>query len=300
LDSFTRQTLDKAAYEIIVIDDGSVDTTRQVVDAYTAKLPLRYAYQRNAGLASAKNHGLFLARGQVLLFLDDDDIADPNLFTAHMDSHRRYAGDHYAVLGRTLLDSEIEKKPLMHFVTKIGCFLFSYPGLRNGDLLDYTYFWGGRSSCKRRFLINHGVFNPVFRFGCEDIELGYRLSQHGLKVVYNDQAISVMIRNLDFDDFCNRLARQGRSNYVFSRLHPVPEIQSWTEVTEAESLWEKIEPVYDAIVRSARELDRIANIRIDSGFGVDGLTEALLHRGYRAAFQACKFKGILEGKRLVA
>jgi hypothetical protein len=36
----------------------------------------------------------------------------------------------------------------MHFVTEIGCFMFAYPYIEDGDLLDFEYFWGGRTSCK--------------------------------------------------------------------------------------------------------------------------------------------------------
>ena len=56
-------------------------------------------------------------------------------------------------------------------------YLFMYPPLKDGELLDNTYFWGGRSSCKKNFLVEHGNFNPVFKFGCEDIELGYPQQQ---------------------------------------------------------------------------------------------------------------------------
>lgn len=49
-------------------------------------------------------------------------------------------------------------------------------------------------------------------------------------------------------------------------------------------------------LRSVRELDRIVNLKIASGFGIDDLTEILLHRAYRAAFEASKLKGIMEGK----
>src|SRR5262249_3905322 len=150
----------------------------------------------------------------------------------------------------------------------------------------------GCSSCKRRFLIEFGVFNPVFRFGCEDIELAYRLSKNKLKVVYNAQAVSTMIRDIPFDNFCSRLIRQGESQYVFSQLHPGAEVQKWTEMIGAEEGWQRIEPVYEAVIRSSRELDRIANLKLELGLDFDDITTDLLHRAYRNAFRACKLKGI--------
>jgi FkbM family methyltransferase len=294
LDSLCRQSLDKALFEVVVIDDGSKDDTRQVAQVYESLLPLRYSHQRNAGLGSARNHGVFLSQGEILLFLDDDDIADPHLLEEHLDTHRCFPDDRYGVLGYTGLEPAIADDPLMHFVTRVGCFLFSYPNLTNGDVLDFSYFWGGRSSCKRAFLLDHGVFNPVFRFGCEDIELGFRLSRHGFKVVYNPRAMSYMVRKFAFDEFCRRLNRQGQSNYVFSRLHSDPVVQQWTEVIGAMEAWAKIGRTYDVVIRSGRELDRIARLRAGCGMPMDETDTMLLHQGYWAAFRASKIKGIVE------
>ncbi|MGN6734620.1 MAG: glycosyltransferase family 2 protein, partial [Candidatus Binatia bacterium] len=169
--------------------------------------------------------------------------------------------------------------------------------LKHGDVRDYPYFWGGCCSCKRKLLIDYGVFNPVFRFGCEDIELAYRLSKNKLKVVYNAQAASTMVRDIPFDAFCRRLIRQGESQYVFSQLHPDPEVQKWTEMIGAEEEWQRIEPVYEAVIRSARELDRIANLKIELGLELDDVTLDLLHRAYRNAFRACKLRGIYNRRR---
>jgi glycosyltransferase involved in cell wall biosynthesis/predicted O-methyltransferase YrrM len=294
LESLCAQTLGQEDFEIVVVDDGSTDDTGQVVESFRARLPIRYSRQRNAGLASARNHGLFLARGQLLLFLDDDDVADPGLLEAHVAAHRRYPAPEVGVLGYTRLDAPLAADPLMHFVTEVGCFLFSYPGLKGGDVLDFSYFWGGRSSCKRAFLLDHGAFNPVFRFGCEDIELGYRLSKHGFKVVYEPAAISTMVRGFSFDGFCNRLVRQGRSNQVFSRLHDDPVVAAWAEVGGAQEAWCRIEPVHELVLRSGRELDRIVRQRKEVGIGVGACDLELLHRGYYAAFRASKLKGIVE------
>src|SRR6185295_1404141 len=112
----------------------------------------------------------FSTLSPLVIFLDDDDMATPQLLEQHLNTHERFADDRFALLGYTALEGGLAADPLMHFATEVSCFLFSYPKLTDGDVLDYSYFWGGRSSCKRAFLLSHGVFNPVFRFGCEDIE----------------------------------------------------------------------------------------------------------------------------------
>jgi glycosyltransferase involved in cell wall biosynthesis len=300
LDSLCRQTLPLRDFEVVIINDGSIDDTEAVSASYASKLSLRYIYQRNAGLASAKNHGLFASRGDVVLFLDDDDIAGEALLEEHVKTHAAFPADNYAVLGYTALDQNISDNPLMHFITEIGCFLFSYPSLKHGDILDYTYFWGGRSSCKRSLLLEFGVFNPVFRFGAEDIELGYRLSKQGLRVVYNEHAVSHTIRKIDFDGFCHRLERQGASNYVFSQLHPEPEIQHWSEVADSERNWSMLGGHFRAIVKSARHLDSMANLKLASGLNLDEGMRVLLYRAYWAAFKACKIKGIMKKKAAFA
>jgi glycosyltransferase involved in cell wall biosynthesis len=298
LESLRGQTLPQAEFEIILIDDGSSDHTRETVEPFRSCLPLKYFYQRNAGLASAKNHGIFAAQGRIVLFLDDDDVTTPSLLEEHLKSHRIYPRDNYAVLHYTTWGPGLTVTPLMHFITEVGCFLFSYPRIEHGAILDFTYFWGGRSSCKRAFLLEHGVFNPIFRFGCEDIELGYRLSTHDLRVVYNAHGMSKMIRAISFDDFCRRLVKQGRSQYVFSTLHNYPVVHQWAETKEAEENWDKVMPIYDAKIRSASELDRIAQLRVEYGLGLDGVTRRLLHRSYWWAFKACKMKGIAEAREL--
>jgi glycosyltransferase involved in cell wall biosynthesis len=294
LESIRQQTLERDAFEVVVVDDGSRDATREVALSFTGHLPLRYSYQRNAGLAAARNHGLFMARGEILLFLDDDDLADPALLEIHAETHRHMPEPEVAVLGYTRLAPEIAADPLMHFVTHVGCFLFSYPEIHAGDVLDFRYFWGGRSSAKRSMLLEHGVFNPVFRFGCEDIELAYRLSKHGFKVVYNPAAVSTTVRRIGFDDFCRRTERQGRANLVFSRLHSEDVVQHFTQVPGAAEAWRRLGPVYEVLRRSGRELDRIARMRVEAGVGIDPTDSMLLYRAYWAAFQASRVKGTVE------
>ncbi|SDW62275.1 Methyltransferase domain-containing protein [Thiocapsa roseopersicina] len=296
LGALCAQTIGLDRFEVIVVDDGSTDDTREVAERFSGVLHLRYAYQANSGLASGKNHGLFLSRAPIVAFLDDDDVLDPHCLEEHHKTHERFAQPSYAVLGYTGLAEEPARSPLMRYVTDVGCQLFSYPHIKHESILDFSYFWGGRSSCKRGFLLEYGVFNPVFRFGAEDIELGFRLEKVGLRVVYNAAAISSMVRSLSFEDFCRRCRLQGQSNWAFSQLHPDPSVQAWAQIDHAELEWAQIAPRFDDLMKAAGNLDRFAQARARMDLHIDPITTELLHQFYAAAFRANRIQGTIERK----
>ncbi|MTW21268.1 glycosyltransferase family 2 protein [Allochromatium palmeri] len=294
LGALCAQTLGPEQFEVVLIDDGSSDDTAQVAATFAPLLDLRYVYQPNSGLAAAKNHGVCLARAPIVVFLDDDDVLDSRALEQHWLSHQRDPRVETAVLGHTDLAHGPARSPLMRYVTGVGCQLFYYPSLKDGQELDFSFFWGGRSSCKRALLLEYGLFDPVFRFGAEDIELAFRLRKAGLRVRYNAQALSAMIRTLSVDDFARRCVLQGRSNWVFYQRHPYKLVRAWAQIDGVESEWTRIAPYYARLLDSARGLDRLANARAEQDLTLDPLATQLLHRAYAALFRASRIKGTVE------
>ena len=71
IESVLNQTYQN--FEIIVIDDGSTDKTKEVIQSFQDKRIL-YEYQENSGPAAARNNGIKISNGELLAFLDSDDI----------------------------------------------------------------------------------------------------------------------------------------------------------------------------------------------------------------------------------
>src|SRR5262249_39857111 len=118
LERFCEQTLPVADFEIVVVDDGSGDErVERVLEEMAGRLPLTWARIEHAGRGAAKNLAVMLARGEVVLFFDDDDWPTPDLLAEHVHAHQAHPAEEIAVLGRTDWSPMLDVTPLMRHVT---------------------------------------------------------------------------------------------------------------------------------------------------------------------------------------
>jgi glycosyltransferase involved in cell wall biosynthesis len=85
------QDIDPADYEIVLVDDGSTDGTYEaVISQLRPTCALTVVRLRNGGLARGRNAGIERARGEFIMFMDDDVLATPGLLAGHLRCHRAH------------------------------------------------------------------------------------------------------------------------------------------------------------------------------------------------------------------
>ena len=189
--SLRAQTFPADRYEIVIVSDGSTDGTD---DDYGTPLqsPLTRLIRqekRGFGLAAARNLGLRNAQGRLILFFDDDMVADEDLAAAHVDAHARF-DEHVAVCGRVKLAPDLPQTPFCQIVLGDICRLFA-DNPDEARFLDFGMALSWQTSFKRAALERLGGYDDTFRlYGWEDVEFSYRASQQGMRFWYEPRAVA--------------------------------------------------------------------------------------------------------------
>jgi hypothetical protein len=81
LKSVEDQTIDKNEFEVILVNDGSTDGSKEIIAKYMKRNPnFKYLEKKNGGLSDARNYGLDHAKGEYVAFLDSDDYVEPETY----------------------------------------------------------------------------------------------------------------------------------------------------------------------------------------------------------------------------
>lgn len=219
LASFEEQTA-AGRYEIVVVNDGSSDGTKEWLDAWEPTAPVRIVHRENGGLSAARNSGLDVARGRYVMFVNDDTIAFPDLVEEHLAGHAE-AGPDRAILG-TFEQPRAELDNALMRVLEGNHMVFCYGNLDPNQLHDWGRFWTCNVSVSLAAVRDIGCFDETFRhYGCEDTDLAYRLqTERGIRVVYRTTARAEHEHVLTFEDL-RRRSRTVASAYIrFFRKHP--------------------------------------------------------------------------------
>ena len=220
--SFEAQDAAPGSFELVVVDDGCSDGTTEWLDAHAFTLPARVLHKHNGGLASARNVGIAAARGRILLFVNDDTLAYPDLVREHLRAHAELAagGLEASVLGTFEQPTKHLASALMRHLEGSGE-VFRYHDMRAGEFYDHNRFWTCNVSVSAARVREAGAFDERFkRYGCEDIDLGLRLERLGLRVCYHPGARAQHEHLLDFESLRRRQLSCSASFVHLFAKHP--------------------------------------------------------------------------------
>jgi glycosyltransferase involved in cell wall biosynthesis len=209
--------------ELIIVDDGSTDDTRAIIERYGTKI--RYIYQENAGLATARNTGLLTAEGEFIAFQDSDDVWLPWKLHAQVAIMRKFpelalvwtdmtaVNDNSEVIREKYLSTmysvyqRIKTEEHLPHHGMVRDFWIDCPAdlqhvsFRYGDIYS-SMFLGNlvhppTALLRRQHVHKTGGLDVTFAWTCEDYEFFWRLSCHGLGAII--EAPSMLYR-VDADD----------------------------------------------------------------------------------------------------
>lgn len=205
-------------YEVVVVVDGSTDGTLESLARLGTAPVLRVVSQRNRGLSAARNRGAAEARGDLVLFLDDDMMASPALVAEHLREHAD--GKERVVFGALALAPGARRSFLKLGVEEWGRDLasrLSAPGYH--FRFDDCYF--GNASVRREVLRRAGGFDEAFvKFGNEDYDLGWRLLAMGVEMRFARAAVADQIYDKTFRRWLQDVYFVGRADVALAEKHP--------------------------------------------------------------------------------
>lgn len=230
LQALSKQTITKNAFEVIIVDDGSQPNHRQTIRKFPSlfPIPLKILSPKNKGQGQARNLGIQHAKGKIIVLIGDDIIVNPDFLKTHLTAHQKYPAENVACLGKILWDPKIKSTPLMQWLTdgssilgRFGGHQFAYEKLNNQHWADYNFFYTSNLSLKKTLLQKH-PFAPEFdRYGWEDIELGYRLTQKArLKIYYQPKALGYHDHLINPTDFAKRMRAIGAATHIIHAKYP--------------------------------------------------------------------------------
>lgn len=261
LNKLADQDLDPRRFEVIVVDDGTPDPVRLRGGDYPFSLLL--LRQENGGPGSARNTALAHARASLSLILNDDALPARDLLSGHLAAHAEH-GPGRAILGAFPFTEEARKSPFTQ-VLEDSSLLFDYPRLRHRQSHAWQFFWTCNISLSTDTLRSVGGFDAErFREAIvEDVELGYRLEQRGVDVVYRADLVCDHDHTLTVDSYFARAKRLGINLARMYAKHGDPAMIWFTEdkplrvyMLQCQATIEQLQGVFSQGLESLRRLER--------------------------------------------
>lgn len=191
ISALAEQSVSLAEHEVIVVDGEPTPGINETLAAEreaVERTGLRFFSIGQTSRAAARNFGVQQSSGDLVLFLADDFVPEPQLIKAHLRFHETHPQAHLIGLGPAFFPEHLRRDPFTRWLEDSGA-LFGVSFMRPDPAAIRSFFYGANTSLKRSLLERSGLFDEIFPFHTtEDYELGLRLAALGAETVYLPEA----------------------------------------------------------------------------------------------------------------
>lgn len=214
LESLSHQTYAKP-FEIVIVEDGSQQTSEDIVGLYEEQLNIQYLFKPNSGPGDSRNYGMRKAKGNYFILLDSDCMLPPFYLQRVAESLNKVFVDGFGGPDTFHPDFSTLQKAINYVMTS----LFTTGGIR------------GHKAAAKRFQprsFNMGLSRRVFEetggFGNihpgEDPDLTLRMWQKGYQTRLIPEAYVYHKRRIDFSKFYKQMNKFGLVRPILNKWHP--------------------------------------------------------------------------------
>ena len=215
LESLSNQT--QRDFEVIIVEDGSVKTCKDVCDKYADILALHYYAKENSGPGQSRNYGAERANGEYMIILDSDVVL-PEGYVEAIDKTLSSAKEEIAAFGGPDA-SHPSFTPVQKAISYSMTSFFTTGGIRGGKAkLDKFYPRSFNMGIRRDVYLQLGGFTKM-RFG-EDIDFSYRIVEAGYRPRLFPEAWVWHKRRTDFRKFFRQVYNSGIARINLEKRHP--------------------------------------------------------------------------------
>lgn len=227
LSSLSKQTLPKEMFEVIVVDDGSKDSTKEVVGNFESRLSIQYIYKENNGPAGARNAGIKLSDAELIALVDDDCVLGDDWAGKLIDCFRRFAE---VDIIQSIITGCNNNLASFSAARVIDAYAFSGCERRSNYLLAKHFLTCGVALRKKVFQ-ETGYFDERFKF-LEDADFDLKIRQlnkimifiPGLTIghFYRSDMRELLIREFNIGRYrCHLNRKWGRERYLGGKIKEV-------------------------------------------------------------------------------
>jgi len=214
LESFTKLEYSES-YEIVIVEDGSSETSERIIQSFSKELTVSYFYKENSGPGASRNFGMQRAKGNYFIILDSDCLLPPHYLGVVNDF--LIANFHHCFGGADAAHSSFS--PLQKAINYVMTSFYTTGGIRGSEKSISNF-----EPRSFNMGISQEAFSKTEGFAKihpgEDPDLSQRILKEGFRTIFIPNAFVYHKRRISWLKFYNQVKKFGMVRPILNKWHP--------------------------------------------------------------------------------